>query len=147
MPPALSHGVHMEITINRNEELLRESRHLPAAVYNAGLLLLAHNPDGVVFVPIRNMQYLAVIDHEEIIFLDSENKNWVEIAWQNFRPQARTALTDPVPYESVFYKPGAKVTMSRLLFEFPAALKSLAAKDVPTTGARIIKLDRGKAAG
>jgi len=135
----------MEITCNRDVELLREPRHMPAAVYNTAHLLLEHTPSKVVFVPIRSMQYLAVIDHEEIIFLDSENKHWVEIAWQHFRPQERTALTDPVPYESVFYKPGAKETMSRLLSEFPAALKSLSEKYSPPTGARIIKLDRSKA--
>lgn len=86
----------------RDVELQREARQPPAAVYNTAHLLLEHNPDGVVFVPVRSMQYLAVIDHEEIIFLDSENKSWVEIAWQNFRPQARTTLTDAVPYESVY---------------------------------------------
>lgn len=35
--------------------------------------------------------------------------------------------------------------MARLLGKFPAALKSLATKDMPSTGASIIKLDRSKA--
>jgi hypothetical protein len=132
----------MEITCYRNTELQREPRHLPAAVYNAAHLLLDHSKDGVVFVPIRSMQYLAVIDHEEIVFLDSEHKSWVEIAWQNFRPQQRDALIEPVSYEAVFYNQNAKETMKRLLVEFPPALNVLSTKDTPSSAARIIKLER-----
>ena len=132
----------MELTCYRDSELQREPHQLPAAAYNVSHLLLEHSKDGVVFVPIRGMQHLAVIDFEEIIFLDSEHKSWVAIAWQNFRPQQRTALTDAVPYEAVYYNPNAKETMKRLLVEFPLALKALAAKNTPSTGARIIKLER-----
>jgi hypothetical protein len=134
----------MEITCYRNAELQREPRFLPAAVYNTAHLLLEHSKKGVVFVPLRGMQYLAVIDREEIIFLDSEHKSWVEIAWQNFCPQQRASLTEPVPYEAVYYNQNANATMKRLLGEFPQALKGLAAKDAPLFAARIIKLDRSK---
>jgi hypothetical protein len=134
----------MEITCYRNTELQREPRHLPAAVYNTIHLLLEHSKEGVVFVPIRSMQCLAVIDREEIIFLDGEHKSWVEIAWQNFRPQQRNALAEPVPYEAVYYTPDAKKSMQRLLGEFPPALKALSAKDAPSIAARIIKLDRSQ---
>jgi hypothetical protein len=137
----------MEITCYRDSEIRREARHLPAEAYNTAHLLLEHSRGGVVFVPIRSMQYLAVIDHEEIIFLDSENKSWVEIAWQNFCPQQRSALTEPVAYEAVYYTSGAAETMKRLLGEFPQALKALAAKDAPLSPAHIIKLGRSKAAG
>jgi hypothetical protein len=136
----------MEITCYRDSELRREARHLPAEAYNTAHLLLEHSKSGVVFVPIRSMQYLAVIDRDEIIFLDSENKSWVEIAWQNFRPQQRIALTEPVPYEAVYYSQNASETMKRLLGEFPQALKALAAKDAPLSSAHIIKLARSKAA-
>jgi len=136
----------MEITCYRDSELQREARYLPAEAYNTAHLLLEHSKGGVVFVPIRSMQYLAVIDHDEIIFLDSENKSWVEIAWQNFRPQRRSALIEPVPYEAVYYSQNANETMKRLLSEFPQALKALAAKDAPLSPAHIIKLDRSKAA-
>jgi hypothetical protein len=134
----------MEITCYRNAELLRDQHHLPAAVYNTAHLLLEHSREGVVFVPIRSMQFLAVIDREEIIFLDSEHKNWVDISWQNFRPQQRSTLTEPVPYEAVFYTAGAIETMKRLLVEFPPALKALASKAPPSTDALIIKLNRSQ---
>jgi hypothetical protein len=132
----------LEITCYRDAELQREPHFLPAAVYNTAHLLLEHSKEGVVFVPIRSMQYLAVMDLEEIIFLDGENKSWVAIAWQNFRPQQRNALAEPVSYEAVYYNPGAKETMQRLLVEFPPALKALATKDTPSGAARLIKLER-----
>ncbi len=132
----------MEITCYRDTELYRDARFLPAAVYNTTHVLLEHSKEGVVFVPIRSMQFLAVIDREEIVFLDAEHKSLVDIAWQHFRPQQRTALTDPVPYEAVFYNQNAKETMRRLLVEFPPALQALAAKEAPSTEARIIKLER-----
>ena len=61
-------------------------------------------------------------------------------------PQQRSALTDPVPYEAVYYTSGAAETMKRLLGEFPPALRALATKDMPSAPARIIKLDRGQPA-
>lgn len=132
----------MEITCYRDIELHREPRQLTATAYNTARLLLEHSKGGVVFVPIRSMQYLAIIDHEEIIFLNSEQKTWVEIAWQNFHPQRRESLTQPVPYDAVYYKPTAKETMKRLLAEFPLALQTLSAKDTPSSAACIIKLER-----
>ena len=134
----------MDLTCYRDTELQREPRRLPAALYNIALLLLEHSSNGVVFVPIRSMQFLAVIDREEIIFLDAEYKSLVDIAWQNFRPQLRESLTDPVPYEAVYYSRNAEKTMGRLLAEFAPALNALSAKNAPSRAARIIKLDRGQ---
>ena len=134
----------MDLTCFRDTELQREPRQLPAALYNIAYLLLEHSPNGVVFVPIRSMQFLAVIDREEIIFLDAERKSLVDIAWQHFRPQLRDSLTDPVPYEAVYYSRNGQETMGRLLVEFGPALKALSAKDTPSGAARIIKLDRSQ---
>ena len=137
----------MDIVCYRNTELQRESRNLPAETYNSALLLLEGNPDGVIFIPIRTMQYLAIMDHEEIIFLDSENKSWVEIAWQNFRPQQRISLNDPVPYEVVYYSMNSAEIMKRLQGEFASALRAFATKKTPpNTSARIIKLGNRKPA-
>lgn len=115
---------------------------MPASIYNLLVVLLERSPEGVVFVPIRSMQYLAIADREEIIFLDSERKSWIEIAWQHFHPQRRSSLADPVPYEAVYYATSAQETMKRLQSEFPAALKAMAAKDTPSMPARIIKLGK-----
>lgn len=131
----------MEITCYRDQELLRETRHLPAATYNLAHTLLARSPSGVVFVPIRSMQFLAILDQEEFVFIDSQRRSLIDIAWQNFRPQARAALDEPVAYETVYYQPTAEDTMQRLQSEFPRALQELAEKEKIDSPGKVLKLD------
>lgn len=131
----------MEITCYRDQELLREVRHLPAATYNLAHTLLARSPSGVVFVPIRAMQFLAILDQEEFVFIDSNRKSLIDIAWQNFRPQARAALDEPVAYETVYYHPAAEDTMKRLQSEFPRALQELAKKEKIDSPGKVLKLE------
>ena len=83
----------------------------------------------------RSLQYMAVLDAEEFIFVDSQNKAWVELAWQHFRPQARSALNGRVPFEVVHYAPQAEQTMKRLPHEFLQALQGLAAPNRPPVAA------------
>lgn len=71
------------------------------------------------------MQFLAVIDHEEIIFVDSQDKRWIVLSWQGFRPQDREGLQQPVTYKAVYYRPDAEVIMERLQREFALALDAL----------------------
>jgi len=134
----------MEITCYRDQELSSETRHLPAATYNLALTLLARSATGNLFVPIRSMQYLAILDHEEWVFLDGERKCWIDIAWRQFRPQARTALDEPVEYEAVFYQTNARELMVRLLAELPRALHDLAKKAHVEGPARVIKFPASK---
>lgn len=129
----------MEITCYRNPELARESRSLPAATYNLAHSLLARNPSGCLFVPIRAMQYLAIVDAEEFVFLDGERKCWIDIAWQNFHPQMRTSLDEPVAYEAVYYQPSAAGLMARLQAELRRALNDLAAKGRLDRPAKVLK--------
>lgn len=115
----------MKIELHRGPELVREPRHLPAAVYNLAHTLFARGGDAV-FVPIRSMQVLAVIDRDEIVFVDSQRKHQVETAWQCFAPRNRAALDAPVPYEAVHYgKHSAAMTM-HLQAEFARALQVFA---------------------
>lgn len=127
-------------TFYRPEELSREPRALPAQTYNLAYLLLKHGEDGCLFVPIRSMQYLAVLDSEEFIFVDGGGPRSMELAWQNFRPQQRVALTDPVPYEVVYYSDSAYSVMARLQSEFHKALNNLERKHKSPTVTRVIKL-------
>jgi hypothetical protein len=136
----------MELTCYRDLALQREARQLPATVYNLAYTLLAKSASGVVFVPIRTMQYLAILDAEEFVFLDSQNKSWIEIAWQNFQPQQRSALDQAVPYQAVYYNASAAIAMQRLQHDFALALHALAKKETPQGAARILKFDRSKAA-
>ena len=128
----------MEITCYRDPEISREARHLPASTYNLAITLLARCPTKHLFVPIRSMQYMAIIDHEEFVFIDGERKGWIVIAWRNFKPQARDALDQPVAYEAVYYRANLSAIMSRLQREFPAALQALVNKTKLDGPARII---------
>ncbi len=131
----------MEERFYREQEIARESAFLPAATYNLAHTLLAR-AGKCLFVPIRSLQYMAVLDAEEFIFVDSQNKAWVELAWQHFRPQARNALDERVPFELVHYTPQATETMKRLPGEFYKALLVLAERDLPRQDARVLPLNR-----
>ena len=87
----------MEITCHRNHEIARESRHLPAATYNLAITLLARSND-CLFVPIRSLQYLAILDGEEFVFVDGTSKCQIGLAWRHFRPVERVSLDDPMKY-------------------------------------------------
>ena len=129
----------MEEHFYREEEIARMPGVLPAATYNLAHTLLAR-AGKCLFVPIRSLQYMAVLDAEEFIFVDSQNRAWVELAWQNFRPQRRGALDEPVPFEVVHYLPQATETMKRLPGEFHQALQLLADRQKPDTPATVLEL-------
>jgi hypothetical protein len=131
----------MEERFYREQEIVRVPDFLPAATYNLAHTLLAR-AGTCLFVPVRSMQYMAVLDDEEFIFVDSQNRAWVELAWQHFRPQSRSALDEPVPFEIVHYLPAAGETMKRLPGEFYRALRTLAERDLPQEDAHILPLVR-----
>ena len=128
----------MEITCYRDHEICREARHLPASTYNLAITLLSRCATKHLFVPIRSMQYMAIIDNEEFVFIDGERKCWIDIAWQNFKPQARDALDQPVAYQAVYYRKNMSAIMARLQSELPAALHVLVNKTKLDGPARII---------
>lgn len=109
----------------RGQALGAEPRTLPANHYNAMRLLLDFSGKPSVFVPVRTMQYMAVIDREEVIFVASHHKADIEFAWRQFRPQVRAALTDPVPYILEHYKPEALENTRRMQGEFFRAVQLL----------------------
>ena len=129
----------MEITCYRNPELAHEPRFLPAATYNLALTLLGRSTTDNLFIPIRSMQYLAILDAEEFVFLDGERKCWIDIAWRHFQPQARNSLQEPVAYEAVYYHAEAENLMLRLQAELPRALHALADKTQLDGPARVLK--------
>ncbi len=131
-------------SFERGQALQRIDTALPAATYNLTRILLANSANGCVFVPLRAMQYLAVIDREEIIFVDSQYKRWVEVAWRGFKPQARLALDEPVAYQAVFYTSEGRDTQRRIQAEFAGALALLDSRRPAGGAAHILPL-RGKA--
>lgn len=128
----------MEITCYRDPEVSREARYLSANIYNLAITLLSRCATKHLFVPIRSMQYMAIIDSEEFVFIDGERKCWIDISWQNFKPQARDALDQPVPYEAVYYRENMSIIMTRLQSELPVALQVLVNKTKLDGPARII---------
>ncbi len=126
----------------RGPELARCASALPAASYNLSRILLAHSQTGCVFVPMRGMQYMAVIDAEEIIFVDSQYKRWMEVAWRGFRPDQRQALDAAVVYQTVFYTPNGADTQRRIQGEFQAALNLLAARRPHAAPAHVLVMPR-----
>jgi hypothetical protein len=128
----------MEISFFRDAPIDREVRTLSAATYNLTRLLLARSREGCIFVPIRTMQYLAVIDAEEIIFTHREAAREVEIAWTRFLAGERSALDQPVAFEALYYHPQARSTMKRLPVEFHQALELMEARQAPAETARVL---------
>lgn len=131
---------YVEETFYRRAEAGREARRLPAAVYNLAHVLLARAPQGCLFVPLRAMQYLAVLDREEFIFVDREGGRFIELAWRGFRPADRDSLDAPIAYEAVYYSPGAAAVMTRLQGEFGRALKQLEDRQTFSGPACVLKL-------
>lgn len=105
-------------------------------------MLQARSPHGVAFVPIRGMQFLAILDAEEFIFVDSQYKQWAVLAWQGFRPQARTSLDDPVPFEAVFHRTDAQSMQRQLQSELFRAMQALAGRLRIDGPARVLKFQR-----
>lgn len=121
----------MSESFYREDPIEVRAASLPAELYNLARRLLARGGAGCLFVPIRSIQYLAVIDAEEIIFVDREAKHLVELAWREFRPQARQSLTEPVAYEIHLYQDKARETLAHLQGEFFKALRDMERRTAP----------------
>ena len=100
----------------------REPAVLRADIYNRARLLLSASGQETLFVPIRPMQYLAFIQAGEFVFADGIGPRVVQLIWHRFRTGERRALTDPVTFELVYFRPDAREIMRRLDVEFPRAL-------------------------
>lgn len=127
---------------------------IPGTLYNQTRWLLNRAQTTCVFIPIRTMQYLAVIDQEEIIFVDAiggyryynqQGGRIIQLAWRYFRPQTRQSLADPVDCEIVHYSAKAQQTMQWLVGEFTKALTLLTERytqaNPPQHQAQIIALN------
>jgi hypothetical protein len=121
------------VTFFRPAELARERIRIPAPLYNRCRLSLARCQYEHVFVPVRSMQLQAVIDEEEVIFVDNqayavrdgEGGRLIVLAWIFCHDQARASLDAPAPIELACYKDDARELHSRLIGEFSKALDLL----------------------
>ena len=124
-------------TFFRPAEMEREDLAIPASLFNRCRLLVSRWESEHVFVPIRSMQYQAVIDREEIIFVDNhggyahyegEGGRLIVLAWEFRQQGGRDALDAPVPIALLSYSPDAREIHRRLMSEFPPALDRLEEK-------------------
>ena len=129
----------MDITVFRAQPIAREFRRIPASTYNLARTLQSRSPKGVAFVPIRSMQILVILDATEFVFLDSHDKSWAMLVWQGFQAGERTALDEPIAFESVCYEAAGLDAIRRLPREFHLALEGLAAKQHVDGPAKVLK--------
>ncbi|QIK38526.1 hypothetical protein GWK36_11620 [Caldichromatium japonicum] len=116
-------------TFFRPPEQMRESSAIPAPLYNAMRTLLRQTGNTYVFVPIRTMQYLAVVERTEVCFVDAlggyayqngEGGRLIQLAWH--LRGTRDSLSAPVPCEIVYYFRDLKAVHRRLISDLGAAL-------------------------
>lgn len=132
---------YVEETFYLRPEHAREARQLPAEVYNLAHRLRRHATECCLFVPIRSMQFLAALSGDEVVFVDSEARRFVEIIWSGFKPAVRSSLDEPVAYQAVYFSPQAPSLMGQLQGEFAKALRSMADKQKTPAGiGRVIVL-------
>ena len=133
----------MQLSFERGDELGREPRQLPAAHYNKIRLLHSRTGGEPLFVPLRGMQYLAIVDAEEIVFVDGQGPRVIEISWQEFRAGKRRDLRDPVDYTCIFYSERGMQAMSRLQGEFLKGLELLEQRQARAPGeASVTRIER-----
>lgn len=143
-------------TFFRPQEHAREQSALPAVLYNDLQLLLSRSDGGSLFIPIRSMQYQAVAEREEIVFVDNhggyahqdgEGGRLIRIAWRPAPAGQRESLSGPVACEIVYYFAQLKETQRRLMSEFPPVvgqiLRHQREKDIQTMKRRIVPLRSG----
>lgn len=122
------------VTLFRPPEISRKPWRLPADMYNVMTLIRAQRlrkGEQAAFVPIREMQFLAVLDQDEVLFVDGAGGYMVtdgqagrpiKLALSRFARGEREDLSAPVDCEVIFYSPQAEAHFQRILSIFAPAL-------------------------
>ena len=132
----------MEINFEHGDEIDRETRQLPAAHYKKILLLFLRSKSENLFIPIRSMQYLAIIDRDEIAFVDGLGPRNIELVWTGFHPGEREDLDSPVSYTCIYYAAKGREVMSRLQGDFLKALELIEERQPKSGDASVTRLLR-----
>ncbi|MCU7946479.1 MAG: hypothetical protein KZQ72_07530 [Candidatus Thiodiazotropha sp. (ex Cardiolucina cf. quadrata)] len=123
-------------TFYRPEELACERLTIPAVLYNQCRLMLSRCQYDQIFIPVRSMQIQAIIDEEEVIFVDNqayairdgEGGKLIRLAWKFRRDQERDSLTEPAPIDLIYYDDNARELHTRLIGDFKKALDIMEAR-------------------
>jgi hypothetical protein len=133
-------------TFFRPEEHSRERSALPADIVNVMRTLLNRGGGSCLFVPIRSMQYQAVVERDEIVFVDAqggyahqdgEGGRLIRIAWLPAPAGERDSLSAPVSCEMVYYFPDLKDVQRRLLAEIRPALEQFSRRQTEPAGTAV----------
>ena len=130
----------MTETFFRPPQLACERLTIPPGLYNLCRLALSRSEGECVFVPVREMQIQAVIDREEVIFVDSQDYavqdgaggRLVCLAWVFRHEAGRDSLAEPAPIELLYYREDARELHGRLVGEFGRALEACAERQQKT---------------
>jgi hypothetical protein len=139
------------------KEVARKAWLVPADIYNLYHSLQARDHEGNVFVPIRTMQFMAVLDKNEIVFVDGQsyavmkNKDGEDeggrlilLAWKFPLSHDRDSLEDPMQCEVVFYDKKNSDLQLRMILAFKEAMELMDQryrdKQIPAQGAKILTL-------
>lgn len=117
----------------RPEETGREASRIRADLFGNCRKALARSVTDCAFVPVRSMQLLAVVTHDEVVFVDNLNYavqegrggRMIMLAWDLSRSAQRDSLDGPVPVEIVLFHDSSRCLHVRLMSEFPQALHTL----------------------
>lgn len=125
-----------------------------SAAYNLAHILLHRTESDYIFVPIRSMQYLAVIDGNDFWFIDSlayavrdnEGGRMITVSWHTETSNERVSLEQNVSLRVIFYAGDMQPIQRRLTGEFYQAMQQMDQRyrdrQIPAEGARIIAWKR-----
>jgi hypothetical protein len=139
------------------KEAGRKTWLVPAEIYNLYHSLYARNHEGHVFVPIRTMQFMAVLDKNEIVFVDgqsyavskntkgeSEGGRLILISWKFPGSHDRDSLDESMPCDVIYYDKKNSDLQLRLILAFREAMELMDQryrdKEIPVQGAKILTL-------
>ncbi|VAW72707.1 hypothetical protein MNBD_GAMMA15-1874 [hydrothermal vent metagenome] len=131
----------MNLSFECGEEISRDVRQLPADYYKKVLVLFSRSQGESLFIPIRSMQYLAVIENDEIIFIDGLSPRRVEFAWRNFHHESEV-LDAPLSYDCVVFEKKGFEVLKRMQGEFLKALAQAEAREPKPDSATVMPLNR-----
>ena len=126
---------------------------LLASTYNLAHILLNRSESEHVFVPIRSMQYLAVIEADAFWFVDSlayavrgnEGGRMITVSWHPAQQSSdREGLDQHLDCRIMFYDQDMSDIQTRLRGEFLQSMQQLDQRyrdqNIPAGGAKILSL-------
>jgi len=113
------------------DEFLYQQTRLASQAYNLAHTLLKRSQSSHLFIPIRSLQYLAIIEMDTFWFVDSlayatrgdEGGRLIRISWSPIvAANQREALTQHMDCRTIFYGGDMQEIQNRLNGEFYQAM-------------------------